>query len=93
MKTEELSKEAQAILAELRPFIAREVAELTKDCSRRKKMTVTVAPSGGVIGVAEAYGNTIMIPYTSSASGAGVGSYVWCEYAYGLTNLRAVELA
>ena len=39
----------------------------TRSCVRARKMTVTTAVSGGKIGVAEAYGATIRLPYLSTA--------------------------
>jgi hypothetical protein len=78
-------EEALAIKAELRPIIRELVEELTNGLIKRKRMTVTVAPNGTTIGVAEPYGNTIQIPYASNLSLA-IGNSVWVDYAYGMTN-------
>lgn len=67
------------------------VEQQTKNCIRAKKMTVTEAPNGAVIGVAEAYGPTIYIPYSSSLASAAVNSGVWCIWmANDLSTLAAM---
>jgi hypothetical protein len=40
-------------------------------------MKVTVAPNGSTLGVAEPYGDTHMVPYSSSLSNVNVGESVW----------------
>ena len=76
--------EALAIWAALRPMIDREIDEKTRSCVRAKKMTVTVAASSGTIGVTEAYGQTIQLPYLSTLSPLpSVGSSVWVRYYMG----------
>ena len=53
----------------------------TRSCVRARKMTVTTAVSGGKIGVAEAYGATIQLPYLSTLSPLpAVGDSVWVRY-------------
>ena len=55
----------------------------TKNCVRSKKMTVTVAPDGTTVGVAEAFGDTIQIPYSSALAAVTVGAGVWCVWMEG----------
>lgn len=73
--------EALAIWAALRPMIDREITEKTRSCVRARKMTVTTAVNSGKIGVAEAYGATIQLPYLSTLSPLpAVGDSVWVRY-------------
>lgn len=65
-----------AVLEALKPHIKAIAAEQTASCVRSKKMDVTAAPNGSVIGVQEAFGSEIQIPYSSALSGAAVGSSV-----------------
>lgn len=82
--------EASAIWSALEPKLRTMIKEMTDSCVRRKKMVVTKAPNGSTIGVQEAYGNTIFIPYLSTLSGVAVGQSVWVDYSYSLANAVAV---
>ena len=59
------------------------VEQQTKSCIRAKKMNVTEAPNGTTLGVAEAFGPTIQIPYSSALSSVTVGAGVWCVWTAG----------
>ena len=74
--------EALKIWNAIRPMIDREIDAKTRSCVRAKKMTVTTAPNGTSIGVAEPYGEEITIPYLSTLSGAVVGDAVWVWYYF-----------
>ena len=76
------TEEALKIWKGLKPMIDREIEEKTRSCVRAKKMIVTTAPSGSVIGVAEPYGLEVLIPYSSAISSAAVGDAVWVWYYY-----------
>ena len=73
--------EAVKIVNALKPFVKKWFDEWGRSCIRCKKMTVTTAPSNGVIGVTDAFSETeIFIPYMSNLSSASVGSVVWCKW-------------
>ena len=76
------TNEAMKIWNALKPMVNRQIEEKTKSCVRAKKMTVTTAPNGSVIGVAEPYGEEILIPYLSTLSGASVDDAVWVWYYF-----------
>lgn len=84
--------EALKIWSLLKPMIDQEIADKTANVVRRKKMTVVTAPNGSTIGVKE-IGNTsaLNVPYVSSLSSVAVGSTVWCEWVYSMSNLVAVS--
>ena len=74
--------EAMKIWSALKPMVDKQIEEKTKSCMRSKKMTVTVAPDGSTIGVAEPFGDTVQIPYLSGLSEAQVGDAVWVNWYY-----------
>ena len=77
------TSEAQRIWRNLKPMIDEEIKKQTASCIRAKKMAVTSAPNGTTIGVAEPFGNSIQIPYSSSLSGVSTGDAVWVWWFYG----------
>ena len=81
-----LNKDALEIWNSLRPMIDKEIERRTRGMVQRRKAKVTTAPNGSVIGVTEAFGPEISIPYISSMSSAQVGDVVWVEFMYGATN-------
>lgn len=85
------NREARAIAQALKPMVMSWINEAMKPCVKRKKMTVTTAPSGGVIGVTEPYGQEIFIPYVAGLSSAAVGTSVWVEWVYSAANMVAVS--
>ena len=85
------SREALAIAEALKPMVMSWIKSATRDCVRRRKMTVTTAPSGGQIGVTEAYGEEILIPYVSTLANVTVGTSVWVEWVYSASNMVAVS--
>ena len=76
------SEEALKLWAALKPMIDREIEAKTRSCIRAKKMLVTTAPDGSVIGVSEPWGQEILIPYSTSLSAAAVGDTVWVWMYY-----------
>ena len=90
--------EAVKIANALKPFAKKWFDEWGQSCVRSKKMTVSTAPNGDVIGVTDAFSDTeVFIKYMSSCSNAKVGDTVWCKwmydnmqtlYAYEIGNLR-----
>lgn len=76
------TEEALKIWNALKPMVDRQIEAKTRSCVRAKKMLVTSAPSGSVIGVSEPYGEEILIPYLSTLSGVSVGDAVWVWYYF-----------
>lgn len=74
--------EALKIWKTLKPMIDQEIESKTRSAVRAKKMSVTTAPNDGLIGVAEPFGEEVMIPYSSSLSNAQVGDAVWVWYYF-----------
>lgn len=74
--------EAVKIVNALKPFIKKWYDEWGRSCIRCKKMTVTTAPDNGVIGVTDAFGSEIFIPFKSNLSSANVGNVVWCKWMF-----------
>ncbi len=75
--------EAVKIANALKPFVKNWFNEWGQSCMRSKKMTVTTAPNGSVIGVTDAFSDTeIFIKYMSSCANAIVGDTVWCNWMY-----------
>lgn len=75
--------EAIKIANALKPFVKNWFDEWGQSCVRSKKMTVTTAPNGSVIGVKDAFSETeIFIKYMSSCSNAVVGDTVWVKWMY-----------
>lgn len=76
------TSEALKIWDALKPMIDKEIEAKTRSCIRAKKMLVTTAPNGTVIGVSEPYGQEILIPYLSTLSDAQVNDAVWVWYYF-----------
>lgn len=76
------SNEALKIWDALKPMIDKEIEAKTRSCIRAKKMLVTTAPNGTVIGVAEPYGEEVLIPYSSSLGNAKVDDAVWVWFYF-----------
>ena len=74
--------EAQKIWKALQPMVSAEIKKQTASCIRAKKMSVTVPPDGTTVGVAEPFGETIQIPYSSSLSTLAKGDTVWVWWYY-----------
>ena len=75
--------EALKIWQALKPMIDSEIKQQTSSCVRSKKMKVTSPPNGVTIGVAEPYGETHNIPYSSALNNANVGESVWVWWFFG----------
>lgn len=82
----DLNKQALEMWNAIKPMIDKEIENKTRGMVQRRKAKVTTAPNGSVIGVTEAFGPEISIPYVSSMSSAQVGDVVWIEFMYGATN-------
>ena len=67
----------------LKPMIDAEIKKQTSSCVRSKKMKVTSPPNGVTIGVAEPYGDTHNVPYSSALNNANVGDSVWVWWFFG----------
>lgn len=75
--------EAVKIANALKPFAKKWFDEWGQSCVRSKKMTVSTAPNGSVIGVKDAFSDTeVFVKYMSSCSKAVVGDTVWCKWMY-----------
>lgn len=82
----DLNKQALDMWNAMKPMIDKEIENKTRSMVQRRKAKVTTAPNGSVIGVTEAFGPEMSIPYISSMSSAQVGDVVWVEFMYGATN-------
>ena len=76
------TREAQKIWKALQPMVEREVHRQTNSCVRAKKMMVVTPPDGKLVGVAEPYGQTVFVPY-SSALTLVPGDAVWVYWYFG----------
>lgn len=76
------TREAQKIWKALQPMVEREVHRQTNSCVRAKKMMVVTPPDGKFVGVAEPYGQTVFVPY-SSALTLVPGDAVWVHWYFG----------
>lgn len=81
-----LNKEALDIWNALKPMIDKEIENKTRSMVQRRKVKVTTAPDGSVVGVTEAFGPEVFVPYVSSMSNVQVGDVVWMEFMYGASN-------
>lgn len=83
--------EAQAIQKALEPWVRAIVDNATRNCVRRKTVTVATAPNGTTMGVQEPYDDTVMdVPYLSTMEGVQAGDTVTIEWVYGLSNAVVV---
>ena len=79
---EDLTREAQKIWNALRVMVDAEIDKRTVSCVRSRKMTVMSAPNGSTIGVAEPFGQTVNIPYSSALANVKVGDTVWVDWKF-----------
>ena len=79
---EDLTREAQKIWNALRVMVDQEIDKRTASCVRSRKMTVMSAPNGFTIGVAEPFGQTVNIPYSSALANVKVGDSVWVDWKF-----------
>lgn len=79
---EDLTREAQKIWNALRVVVDKEIDTRTASCVRSRKMTVMSAPNGSTIGVAEPFGQTVNIPYSSALANVKVGDTVWVDWKF-----------
>lgn len=84
----DLNNEALEIWGALKPMIDQEIASKTQGMVQRRKAKVTTAPSlvTNTIGVTEAFGTEMFLPFVSNMISAKVGDFVWIEWMYGATN-------
>lgn len=82
----DLNKQALEMWNAIKPMIDKEIENKTRGMVQRRKAKVTTAPNGSVIGVTEAFGPEIFVPYVSLMANAQVGDVVWIEFMYGATN-------
>lgn len=84
--------EVRAIQKALEPWVRRLIEDATRNCVRRRAVTVVTAPNGQTMGVQEPFDSTVMdLPYLSSMAGAQVGDTVTIEWVYGLSNAVVVK--
>lgn len=76
------TEEALKIWNALKPMVNRQIEDKTRSCVRAKKMSVTTAPSGGLVGVTEPFCDEIFVPYSSALSDLKVGDAVWVWYFF-----------
>lgn len=69
-------------------MIDQEISSRTQGMVQRRKAKVTTAPSlaTNTIGVTEAFGDEMFLPFVSNMISAKVGDSVWIEWMYGATN-------
>lgn len=79
---EDLTREAQKIWNALRVMVDAEIDKRTASCVRSRKMTVMSVPNGSTIGVAEPFGQTVNIPYSSALANVKVGDTVWVDWKF-----------
>lgn len=91
----DMNKQALDIWNAIKPMIDKEIEIKTKSMVQRRKAKVTTAPSlvTNLIGVTEAFGSEISVPFVSNLISAVVGDYVWVEFMYGATNSVAIGFA
>ena len=83
--------EVRAIQKALEPWIRKIIQDATKNCVRRKTVTVATPPNGTTMGVKEPYDDAVMdLPYVSTMSGAKAGDTVTIEWLYGLSTAVVV---
>lgn len=85
-------EEVRAIQKALEPWVRKLIQDATRNCVRRKTVTVVTAPNGQTMGVSEPFDETVMdLPYLASLSGKQVGDTVTIEWVYGLSNAIAIK--
>ena len=77
------NSEAVKIANALKPMFKTWFDEWARSCVRVKKMTVSTAPSNGIVGVKDAFSDKeIFAKYTPSVANANVGDTVWCRWYF-----------
>lgn len=77
------NSEAVKIANALKPMFKTWFDEWARSCVRVKKMTVSTAPSNGIVGVKDAFSDKeIFAKYTPSVANAKVGDTVWCRWYF-----------
>ena len=84
----DLNREALEVWNSLKPMIDKEITDKTQGAVQRRKAKVTTAPSlvTNTIGVTEAFGQEIFLPFVTNIASAVVGDLVWIEWMYGASN-------
>lgn len=88
--------QTQDILNGLNNLAEQQVGESTKDCVKRKKVTVTAVNhpntlGNPVISVQEPFGTPFEVPFAPALVNVQVGDTVWIEWVYGFSNACAVN--
>lgn len=86
------TEEALKIWNALKPMVGRLIDERTRSCVRARKMLVTTAPDGSVIGVKHPYGDEVFIPYSSALGSVSAGDAVWV-WIYGNNASTMIAMA
>lgn len=85
-------EEVRAIQKALEPWVRGLIEAATRNCVRRKTVTVATAPNGSTMGVQEPFDNAVMdVPYYATLNNAKVGDTVTIEWVYGMSNAVAVS--
>lgn len=85
-------EEVRAIQKTLGPWVLELVQAATRNCVRRKTVTVVTPPNGTTMGVQEPYDTAVMdVPYVAGMSGAKAGDTVTLEWVDGMSNAVVVR--
>jgi len=84
--------EAAAIQKALEPWVRKLIEDATRNCVRRRTVTVATPPNGSTMGVQEPFDTTVMdVPYYATLNNAKVGDTVTIEWVYGMSSAMAVS--
>lgn len=84
--------EARAVQKALEPWVRGLIQDATRNCVRRRTVTVATPPNGATIGVREPFDTAVMdLPYLSTLSGAKAGDTVTIEWVYGLSSAVVIQ--
>lgn len=84
--------EAAAIQKALEPWVRKLIEDATRNCVRRRTVTVATPPNGSTMGVQEPFDPAVMdVPYYATLNNARVGDTVTIEWVYGMNSAVAVS--
>lgn len=84
------TEEAIKIQKQLIPIIKQVVKNETSNCVRHKIMTISSLPNNNKVGVTEAFGSEIKLPYVSTLT-FSIGNNVIVEWFHSLNNAIVVR--
>lgn len=82
MANSDMTREAQKIWKAIQPMVRKEARDAAQSAVRAKKMTVVTPPNGQTVGVAEPFGETLNLPYSSALPSLSPGDAVWVQWFY-----------